>query len=531
MRGAALLGLALVMGLGARAQTVRLESVVTGVAGAEAYLDRGTDDGLAAGDTVGVERDGAPVGRLAVLQATASRAVATTAGPAFALTRGDRVTLVLRDAAPAVATPLPPAAPPDAPPDALPDRASILTPADAPTRRTSRAGPRLTGRVQTGLTALRSTTTPTVGTAIGRTFASPFASLRADVTGLPGGTRLRLNGRTTYRYADAPGVAGEADLRLYEAALETTGRLVRAQMGRFALPYERASGYWDGAAVQVGTDRAGVGVAGGLQPDRTNGLPGGPSAKAAAYAYAARQTGPVRAQGAVSAGHLFGGTGASFAGLAASVTATQGQTRLTASADALADAGTDGWGLARAALRASVRSGAWRVRAGASRFRPSALTTVRLPTTIAFTPAIRTSVTAGAAVRVGRRGPDVRLDGGVYRRDGQADGTSLGGGVSVVRLPLLPVGLTLDATVRTRGGLTSLYGGATASADVSTARVTAGYRLARTALTLRTLTQHGVEGSLSAPLTRRVGVVVQGGVYGGSGLSRSSLYTSLWVRL
>ncbi|HEX8384713.1 MAG TPA: hypothetical protein VF576_00935, partial [Rubricoccaceae bacterium] len=262
----------------AAAQTVRLDVQVVQIAGADAYLDRGTEAGLVPGDTVEAERAGVVVGALRVTSATATRAVATTVGAPFALTRGDRLVLLLARAAappPVAETPVVPGPP---------ARTSILTrPGDRPVAGTSGARLRVTGRVQTGLSGFQSTTTPADGTApVGRTDALPFASLRADVTGLPGGARLRLNGR-----AARTGGASGVDLSVYEAALEGGRGAVRVQAGRFASQTERASGFWDGLDVRVGSDRAGAGALGGLQPDRTTGLPGGPL-KLAAYAYLRR---------------------------------------------------------------------------------------------------------------------------------------------------------------------------------------------------------------------------------------------------
>jgi len=501
------------------AQT-RVPAQVTGVAGAEVFLDRGRAHGLADGDTLAVERDGAAVGRLVVVAADETRAVAVPVGAPFALTRGETVALVVARAT----APEPPATPAEPPPTPAPPAVpGLLTPATPAPRRARRA-PRLTGRLQTGASAFWSETTPEDGEPVGRTFASPFASLRADVTGLPGGARLRLDGRAALPSGDP------LDLRLYTASLATDVRPgVRAEVGRFGVLHDRATGFWDGATLAVGSDAAGVGVAAGLQPSRTSGGPAPDQPKAAAYAYASRRSGDVRADVSASAGHLFAGDGASFGGAAAAVAWQRGTTAARLGADLLADEGGAGWGVARASLRASGRAGRLSGQAAVSRYRPSALTSALLPGSVAFAPVARTSATAGVGLRVGLA--DLRADAGLHRRDGASDGGHVGGGVRLARLPGTRLGASVDATRRVRDGRAALYASALLTATTAGASVTGGYRLTQTALSTGTLTQHGVEASASVPIGRRTGLALSAHAARGGGLTRAGLYTSLWYRL
>ncbi len=514
---------------GVRAQGLRVPAQITGVAGSEAYLNRGTADGLAPGDTLTLERDGVAVGALVVLEATANRSVATFAGSPFGLTRGEQVVLMLRPP-PAVRPPAPPPTPPDSVP---PVRPPLLGPSPSPPDPAPPPAPHLSGRVQTGIQALRSTTDPGGEARTQRTFAMPFVSLRADLVGLPGDARVHLDGRSTYRYSDAPGAASLADLSLYQASVELNRRIVHAEAGRFLADYERTSGYWDGAGLRVGTDGVGVGAAVGFQPDRTNGLPTGGLPKAAAYAYVSHADGPLRADASVSGGRLFSDLGASFAGASASGLYREGRTSLRASADVLADASrADGWGLARASLRAALHTGPVDGSVGYGRYRPSSLTSALLPGGLTFTPVVRETVSARAGVRLGRSGPEVHADVARYLRDGGADGGSVGGGLRFSRLPgPIPLGLSLDASTSDRAGFRSLYASARATAQVRAASLGLGYRLSQLTLPDGTRTTHGVEGSASAPLSPRLGVSVLAGLYGGDGLGRSSVYTSLWARL
>ncbi|HEX8387006.1 MAG TPA: hypothetical protein VF576_12525 [Rubricoccaceae bacterium] len=387
--------------------------------------------------------------------------------------------------------------------------------------------------MQTGISGFQSTVTPSDGAGpVGRTDALPFASLRADVTGLPGGARLRLNGRT----ARSGGGAG-VDVSLYEAALEGGRGAVHVQAGRFASQVERTSGFWDGLDVRVGGDGAGVGAIGGLQPDRTTGLPGGP-VKLAAYGYLRR--GPAARRVAASA--TLGRVGsAPFAGADVSVGGSLGGTPVGLTADALADAsghtpsdssaGT--WGLARASVRLTATPGPARFRLAYRRLRPSALTLANLPEGLVFVPVVAESATAGVSVDVGRgaRRPTVYADGTLYRRAGVGEGRSVRGGLLVSRLPGVPVGVGLDATRFTRDGRETLSASATLRADVASASVSLGVRTSRTTAVAYTTSLRTVEAGLSLPLGRRVGLVVQASTGGGGGLRQSTLYTSLWLRL
>lgn len=514
---------------GAEAQTVRLPAQVTGVAGSEAYLDRGTADGLAVGDTVAVERDGGLIGELAVVAASADRAVATFAGAPFALTRGEQIVLV-RSERNAARPPEPPSPPPDT---VRSSRASLFEQPPPPARSPGRASLRLAGRLQTGFQALRSSTQPDDGASVDRMFATPFVSLRADVAGLPAGAKLHLDARSTYRYTDAPGATSLGDIRVYNAAVELSSRRVHVEAGRFLSDYERTSGYWDGIGLRIGSERAGVGTTVGFQPERTNGVPALDLPKVASYLYTSHREGPTRAEATVSGGHLFSDRGTSFGGATGSAVYRSGGTALRASAALLGETtGNDGWHLARASVRGGARVSGLDVSAAYGRYRPSDLTAARLPVGLSFAPIVRETLTGRVGLQLGARGPEVHASGGAYRRDGAADGHSVGAGVRLSRLPApVPLGLSLDLTSRERNGIGSLYASARATATVGTTSLALGYRLSRLGLLDQTRTTHGLEGSLSASLSRRIGVSVFVGQYGGGGLGRSSVYSSVWMRL
>jgi hypothetical protein len=333
-----------------------------------------------------------------------------------------------------------------------------------------------------------------------------------------------------YRYIDSPGLSQVGELRLYGAELELKRGLVELSLGRFASKRERISGFWDGADIHLGSDRAGAGVLLGVQPERNSGIPDFSRPKAAAYAYAVHRKGGVDVRGSVTGGSLLSDGGAGFGGGDASVRVRSGSTRFVASADALVDEAPDGWGLARAAARANVVQGPLSLGAAWRRARPSVLTTIYLPTVFDFSGSTSESLTANASVALSGLA-SVYADGGLYRRAGEADGNGVGGGLRIRRSPGLEVGANLDLHVRRRDVSETTYGSARLSRQWGTASLAVGYSLSRTALDTRTLATHGVDASLTAPLTRSIGIVLQGGVYGGDGLRRTTLYTALWMRL
>src|SRR5690606_23891626 len=156
---------------------------VTYIAGQNAYLDAGTDAGLAADDTLTALREERRLGRLRVVSATAARAVVGFVGAPFPLTLGDRLVLVKEAAAP---EPAPPVA--EAPPPAAPDRPSLLEPPPSGDRSSVALQPEVSGRLQIGVDGLSSSTRAVEGgPAFARMYARPFAALRAAVDGLPGG--------------------------------------------------------------------------------------------------------------------------------------------------------------------------------------------------------------------------------------------------------------------------------------------------------------------------------------------------------
>ena len=254
---------------GASASTSAAQESLLGVqveqiAGSDIYLSAGTEDGIQTEDTVFVRRriDSDIVGALRVLSAARRRSVASFAGDAFPVTRGDSLYLSLRQDQSWLAE-----RDPGAPPSGL-ARPSVT----ATSGGGYGAGPTMAGRISLDFAGYR-TSTQGLGIdpeTIDRDFATPTAGLRARVSRLPGDVVFNTNLQLQYRYSSDDIVEPPEAFRIYQASFEKSSRILRIQAGRFYNPYETFSGYWDGAMVRVGGYGFGGGVSAGFEPERAN---------------------------------------------------------------------------------------------------------------------------------------------------------------------------------------------------------------------------------------------------------------------
>jgi hypothetical protein len=530
----------------ASAQEVRIPAQVTYIAGQNAYLDAGTDDGLAANDTLTALREERVLGRLHVVSATADRAVVGFAGAPFALTLGDR--LVLVKAAPAP-SPAPPAAP-EEPPPAQPERPSILEQPPPPAASAASAPAlEVSGRLQLGVDGLSSSTRAgDTGPAFTRTFAQPFAALRATVEHLPGGLRLDAHLRTAYRYATPTPYDRPADVRVYQLSAEKAFRGFEVRAGRFNNRYDRFSGYWDGLLLHVGNDERGVGVAAGFQPDYADEAPSGDLPKYTAFAHHAfhiptggdgedRDDG-VRVDVTALGGQVLPRGDSMQARTFAGAQQTAYARGFSLSSEFLVDQDpeTGDWVLSRLGGRASAT-----VVPG---FRLNAFALSRrsylLLDDLQLLLDRSTRVGGGASVTVAG-GP---LPGATFRADvsnattvGVPGTRSFSGGFSIPRLPGAGVGLSADATVWTQddpedGPRRGIYGGAGIDRSFGSLYARAGYRYQQSPyLPGQALVSHGLDALLQVPLTPRVAFTLQASALFGDQLSSTRLYTALWYRL
>lgn len=248
--------LALCVAVAAHAQERTVSARVTEIAGADLYLDAGSNAGLANGDTLVVRRaaDAAPVGAFFVVAVTETRAVVAFAGAPFAVTRGDELVLTAHGPAGMVAPPSAPVAARGRGP--APPAAGSL-------------GPQLSGSVAIEVLGSHSTTIG-FGAAperVGRDYAIPALRVQAVMSNLPGGGRFV----TMLQGSQQVGAAALFDrgtvMRVYDAHYEQDAGPAHFDVGRFFSPYEPFSGVWDGALLRVGGPQGpGLGVAGGYQP-------------------------------------------------------------------------------------------------------------------------------------------------------------------------------------------------------------------------------------------------------------------------
>lgn len=517
---------------GARAQeaAARLDVRVEHVAGANAYLGAGTDAGLAAGDTLDVVRGDVRLGRVRVVSATAGRAVVAFVGAAFPITRGATLTVIrpTREAPELVAA--------DEPEPADTARASIFaqpaapaTPADLPLA----TGPRFTGRVQFGTTALWSSTSPLsgAGAATTRSFATPFLSLRGRVTDLPSDLLVNLNGRVSYRYRSDGSFDEPTDLRLYHASVEKRFALVHVEAGRFYNEYDRYSGYLDGARLHVGSATAGVGVTAGLQPENADGLFSSDLPKYTVFGHYRLSPRPLRIDLAAVAGQVLPQTAGLETRTFAGATARVFGDGASLSADVLVDRDPDGGDLA---LSRFLVRGSWSV---VPRLRLRGRYYHRRPYILfdTFQELRDPSVRFGGGLSYRMPGP--LLGGTVLRADvSQAtrdDRSSLtySGGVYVPRLPVYDIGLNASGSVWTRDGQESIYALAALTRSFGPVYVSLGYQYQQTPLLTESLVTHGVEATLQIPLMDDVSATVQASGQFGETISNARLYTGLWWRL
>ena len=238
----------------ARAQQPQ-RAVVVQIAGANLYLDAGTDAGVHTGDTLSVRRSLAaqPVGACTVIASTSGRSVVTFVGTPFPATRGDTLYITPGSVAPVVvagaASPETRVVPPRAIPYAV------------------RSGTRVDGALGLEMWGARTTTLGLGADPVRSTqdVATPAVRLRTSIAG--GNSAFNLNLRAQHRAGPQGLFQPVTTVRIYDARFDQTMGALQLSVGRFFSDFDHASGYWDGAAVRVGRERGlSAGVAGGFEP-------------------------------------------------------------------------------------------------------------------------------------------------------------------------------------------------------------------------------------------------------------------------
>ncbi len=511
-------------------EAVTLETQVTFIAGQTVYVASGSDDGLVAGATVDVYRDARKLGAMRIVSATGDRAVLGFVGNLFSITMGDHLTLSLE----------PITRDPEAlqPPPTDPDRPSILAQAnDAAPDQVYRV-PHVSGRLQLGINTLMSSTSSGDGAQTDRTYATPFALLRAEVDDLPGGLKFSTRLRTAYRYADPTPFSEEVDVRVYDLSLEKSFSALPLEIraGRFYNPYDRFSGYWDGLNVHVGGRERGVGISAGLQPDRGNELPVGDMPKYTVYGHAAYEADGIRLDGTILGGQILptadGLRNRTFAGIDQNVFA--GNVRASAEALVDQDPETGDWVFSRLGGRVSVTaSNGVRLHGFASSRRSYILFgdwQSLLPRT--------TRIGGGATVTLRNgtfRGLTIRGDVTSATAEGQPATLTFSGGVSAPRISSTGIGFSVDGTMWQNESLgeqrRGIYGGAGVTRSFGSTYARLGYRYQQSPLLgMSDLVTHGFNLLLQVPLRSGLALTLQATSQFGDLTSSTSVYSAIWYR-
>jgi hypothetical protein len=125
----------------------------------------------------------------------------------------------------------------------------------------------------------------------------------------------------------------------------------------------------------------------------------------------------------------------------------------------------------------------------------------------------------------------VRSDVSLNRGEGFPSSVTYSASGYAPRIPLVGVGVSASASLWTQDDRRALSTQASVSRNLGTLYAQAGYQYYQTEMLATSLETHGVEALLQVPLTRTIGLVVQGSAHFGQNLTGTRLYSSLWVRL
>ena len=249
-----------------------IPATVTQLAGQNVYLNIGSEQGVARGDTLRFI-EGASERRLVVNTVSRKQCVTQFADSPFAVTRGQRLHVrvlkgeqaldIVRD------EPVAPNTQESADVVSVMDATDELR--DRRTRR-RRNKPQINGRVLLNLAALSSETRIRSGAVapVSRLFLTPSININSTVSNLPSDMRIQLHIRTDYRYQSRNAISPNNSFRAYQLRLEKTLPFGQIQAGRFYNRLTQRGGYWDGLSFLFGSRKKGIGGSVGFMPDRSN---------------------------------------------------------------------------------------------------------------------------------------------------------------------------------------------------------------------------------------------------------------------
>ena len=235
------------------------------------YLDGGSDQGIAKGDTLVLNSDAQR--SFLVIAAARKQSIVQFAGDAFPVTRGQL--LMVRVVKGNETT------------ESVPDtdveeegiaqeQGSIMDQPVAvrtePRRPRSRSKVEIDGRLILDFSALQSSTRVRSSTvpAASRLYLTPTVNLSTTVRNLPSGMKMHIHLRSDYRYQSRNPIAPNNSFRAYQLSLEKPLPFGTVRFGRFYNRMTQRGGYWDGVSFLYGTRRRGIGGSVGFMPERSN---------------------------------------------------------------------------------------------------------------------------------------------------------------------------------------------------------------------------------------------------------------------
>jgi hypothetical protein len=357
-----------------------------------------------------------------------------------------------------------------------------------------------------------------------RRFVTPTASLRADLTDLPGGWSVHTSVRSSYRYSNPDVISPRTDVRVYQASVAqgTPASPFYMEAGRFLNPFVASGGYWDGLMFHTGGHGLGIGGAVGFEPERGNQTFSSTLPKYGAFLTYRGGNGPTRYASDLSFHqvrprsdlpvHTYFGWGQSL---------RVNRFRLSNQIQVDRDPERSQWTVTRlnGAVGIPLARGL-ELQARVAVAQPYAFW--RADNIVTFR---RDQGTLGLSYW--SRGVGLNADVSMHRVSGGAWGHTIAGSMAFPRA-FWGVGWSGAATYWTQGTLSGLY--VATSLDRSVGRVLwrAGYQLDRSSGTGDALMTHAGDVGISFPLSRRVFVDLRGRVQRGEFLTSQALTLSLW---
>jgi len=241
-----------------------LQSKVLYFNGNQVYINSGTSQLIANGDTLWIEAQALQRFAYLVIQASSKRSLIQPISEPLNLTIGNDIRIYLV-----------PKSSLEEQKEVQKKRSSLF---DLPTNTSSSlaksSSPIISGRYMIGLNAMGSRTqwNEHIKDAVYRFSAEPSASYVLRASRLPGNWDVSINSRLDYRYNSRMSLTPATQLRLYEFQAEKkfTAIPLRLQLGRFYNRYDSFSGFWDGLLLETGNSFYGAGLIAGSEPVRSS---------------------------------------------------------------------------------------------------------------------------------------------------------------------------------------------------------------------------------------------------------------------